>query len=187
MANPVPISQQLVVAKTRGLLPLFQRAGRQWNLPPEILLGLASRETGIGTDRYYLTSGFTGRDGHGKGIMQIDDRYHTFAAITAPNDHASMIGYGARFLGELRDEFGSIKDALSAYNAGPDAVYQARRLGVDPDHFTTGGDYSKDVLRRARLIKGQLGLGVGSWAAGIPALFTLLVGAGFAIYQFNQL
>ncbi|MFH5833730.1 transglycosylase SLT domain-containing protein [Halalkalibaculum sp. DA384] len=183
MASPANIANQLAAAREGGLLPVFRRAARRWKVPLEVLLAVASRETGMGTDRYYRNNGFTGRDGHGKGIMQIDDRYHHFATITAPNDHEQMIQYGARFLSELRDRFGSIKEALSAYNAGPDAVYTARVRGIDPDFYTTGGDYSRDVLARAEMIKKELSLGLDKAQSLIPAMLVLMGGMGYLYSQ----
>jgi len=178
------VTQQLHTARRKGLLPLFRQSSQRWDIPVEILLAVASRETEIGTNDYYLANRFTGSDGHGKGIMQIDDRYHTFAHITAPNDHKAMINYGARFLSDLKKQFGNIKDALSAYNAGPSAVQQAYLQGVDPDVYTTGGDYAKDVLRRSKIIAKQLG--ISKSAAIWPGVVFLLAGSGFLYYQFQN-
>ena len=52
--------------------------------------------------------------------------------------------------------FGNWKDVLVAYNAGPDAVHRARREGIDPDRHTTGGDYGRDVIARAAVVRNVL-------------------------------
>lgn len=175
---------QTQLARSRHLLPIFREAAATWSIPVHILLAVASRETQIGTDPYYLNNEFTGRDGHGKGIIQIDDRFHQFALVTAPNNHQRMINYGAQFLSELRDRFGNLKDALSAYNAGPDDVDKAKRIGMDPDTLTTGGDYAADVMRRAEIIKDELGLGASKTLALAPAVAAFLVGVGYLITEY---
>ncbi|TYP92091.1 Transglycosylase SLT domain-containing protein [Fodinibius salinus] len=187
MVTSTQISNQLAAARINGLLQYFRQAARRWNIPVEILLAVASRETQIGTNRFYLNNNFTGRDGHGKGIMQIDDRFHNFARITAPNDHRAMINHGAQFLSDLKKRFGNMKDALSAYNAGPSAVMKAYMQGVDPDSKTTGGNYSRDVLRRAQLIKDQLGITTETAAFNyIPAILLLAAGSGFLYTQLQK-
>lgn len=186
MATPTQIATQLAAARSRGFLPLFKRAARKWNVPLALLLAIASRETMIGSDSYYQGNAFTGRDGHGKGIMQIDDRWHTFAQITSPTDHEGYINYGAKYLRELLDQFGSTKESLVAYNAGPDDVYKARAAVVDPDRYTTGGDYSSDVLQRANLIKKEMGLGYASMGAMVPAALMLLGGSAYLYYEVND-
>lgn len=42
-----------------------------------------------------------------------------------------------------------LRAALAGYNAGPGNVLNDIRAGRDIDHHTAGGDYSKDVLKRA--------------------------------------
>ncbi|MDZ7658838.1 transglycosylase SLT domain-containing protein [Fodinibius sp.] len=118
--------------------------------------------------------------------MQIDDRYHSFATIAAPSNNKANINYGAKYLSELRDQFGNIKDALVAYNAGPNAVNNARSLGMNPDHLTTGGDYSFDVLQRANLIRSELGLGFANVATVLPAAALLLAGSTYLYYQLTD-
>jgi len=42
-----------------------------------------------------------------------------------------------------------LRAALAGYNAGPGRVLKAIKEGKDIDHYTTGRDYSADVLNRA--------------------------------------
>jgi soluble lytic murein transglycosylase-like protein len=42
-----------------------------------------------------------------------------------------------------------LQGALAGYNAGPGNALRAIRDGRDVDFYTTGRDYSKDVLNRA--------------------------------------
>src|SRR5699024_6678401 len=100
-------------------------------------------------------------------------------------DNAAVINYGAKYLSELKEQFGGdISAALVAYNAGPDAVRNARRAGINPDFYTTGVDYSADVLQRAKTIENELGLGFAkAGLAIIPAAIVLLGGLG---YLYNE-
>jgi len=71
----------------------------------------------------------------------------------------SLPAFGGKAAEILRggdDRFGSWKEALVAYNAGPDAVERARRAGINPDRYTTGGDYGRDVIERAAVIRNAL-------------------------------
>ncbi|MDZ7658837.1 hypothetical protein [Fodinibius sp.] len=41
-------------------MPYFKEAAKQYDIPLEILLAVASRETQIGTNSYYRKNNFTG-------------------------------------------------------------------------------------------------------------------------------
>jgi hypothetical protein len=84
--------------------------------------------------------------GHGRGLMQIDDRAHPeFTAGEDWKDPQANITYGAKLLRSLFDAGnGDLRAAIAAYNAGPRAL----KL-TDPDVITTGRNYSADVLARA--------------------------------------
>lgn len=183
MINHTQISSQLNNAIAQGWLPIFRQAARAYGIPLPVLLAIGSRETQLGTDPFVLANNWTGRDGHGKGIMQIDDRYHTIARLTAPNNHQVLIPYGAKYLKELKDQFGSLRHALSAYNAGPGAVDYALGVGLDPDLLTTGKNYASDVLRRAKIIE-ELLPPSGFRAASIGGLLLLSAGGGLLLNKY---
>lgn len=65
--------------------------------------------------------------GHGKGVMQIDDRWHKFAQSEAVWDTTLNIFYGSYFLSHLYSIWGSWKEASKAYNgSGSEAdAYEA--------------------------------------------------------------
>jgi len=75
--------------------------------------------------------------------MQIDDRYHEFARTGQWKDAEANIMYGAVFFRDLYDRASSLANAIAAYNAGPKVL-----ASNEPDVYTTGGDYSSDVLNR---------------------------------------
>lgn len=143
------IARQIEHAKSTGLLPIFQAVAADVGVPYTTLLAIASRESAFGLT---LDDGFLGDNGYGHGIMQIDRRWHDFANTTAPNDHPRNIAYSAKYLKALKKQLGSWPEALAAYNAGAGNVRKAQKEGRSIDYYTTGRDYSADVLRRKKEI-----------------------------------
>lgn len=155
MVSKLTISTQLTYANLRGYLDAFSYAARATGVDRDLLLAVASRESAIGMT---LGPDWLGDSGYGIGLMQIDRRFHErFARTHRPRDNRANVLYAARLLKDLLGRFGGVKKyALAAYNAGPDDVVRALRQGVPVDTYTTGGDYSTDVLSRYRIIK-QMG------------------------------
>lgn len=91
---------------------MLDAAAEKYGIPPNILKGVAYQESGWRAN----ASSFDG--GHGKGIMQIDDRYHEFARTNAVWDPAQNINYGANYLKSLYEQTGSWEAALKRYNGG---------------------------------------------------------------------
>lgn len=84
--------------------------------------------------------------GWGRGLMQVD--FHN--ALTFDwRDPASNIAHGAWMLSVALAEFPKNQRAgIASYNCGAKNVRQALLDGRDVDFFTTGRNYSADVLRR---------------------------------------
>lgn len=143
--------RQFRVAESYGWLSVFRE--EPYGVPAAILLGIASRETGM--------RNILGDSGHGHGLMQIDDRsFPEFCRSPKWKDGKENIKFGA-FV--LRSKYNDAKArgvptkdlmrvALASYNAGRAAIvdYNVHR---NPDRRTTGHDYSADVLRRAAIFQ----------------------------------
>ena len=129
----------------------FKEAGRQFGLPPALLAAIASRESRGGN---VLDAKGEGDNGHGFGLMQVDDRNpFPIQRDGGPAGLAHII----QATGILRDKltaarrrFPNLSEveqlvvAVSRYNGGK---------GLPPpnsDRGTTGGDYMNDVWARAR-------------------------------------
>ncbi|MBI3925965.1 MAG: transglycosylase SLT domain-containing protein [Armatimonadetes bacterium] len=84
----------------------------RYGIDPNMLRAVAWQESTWRAD----ASSFDG--GHGKGVMQIDDRYHAFARGDAVWDPAANIDYGAKYLRDLYNQTGSWDRALLRYNGG---------------------------------------------------------------------
>src|ERR1700738_1137529 len=97
--------------------PQIAAAAARHHLDPRLLAAVAAQETGgPGTDsgRNVVRDG-----GHGRGVFQIDDRWHAFARTPAAMDPARNADYAAGVLeSNLRRYGGRTRAALSAYNAG---------------------------------------------------------------------
>ena len=157
--------------------PIVMEAGGKYNIPWFIIAGLGSREShwGLslkpkgpeGTGDRSLRQGSPSPDGlgWGKGLLQIDSRYHEFARNGQWKIPQENILYGVSLISDnilsLRraaitrvdiqalSEAEIIRAALAGYNAGIAAVKRAIRIGRDVDDCTTGRNYSADVLNRA--------------------------------------
>jgi Bacterial SH3 domain/Transglycosylase SLT domain len=126
-------------------------------LKPSILAAIGSRESAWGL---VLAADGTGDGGHGRGIMQIDDRYHQdfinnndwrnpgvnikYAVDNVLADYYSYLSRNTSLKG-----FDLLRGAIASYNAGPQNVVDAVNAGLDVDAYTTGKDYSWDVIQRA--------------------------------------
>lgn len=141
---------------------------------PALLLALGSRETNI--------HNIVGDAGHGRGWLQIDDRFHapwlkTHPGIPSgswgpPKNGANALAGGlvptlthstlkaidllqaamsvAAANGVARER--RLRFAVAAYNAGPGGALRGLRAG-NVDAFTTGEDYSADVLARGGVVR----------------------------------
>jgi soluble lytic murein transglycosylase-like protein len=116
-----------------------------------VLGAIMDRESGGG--RYLVPSGpsGTGDNGHGRGLMQIDDRDRppipgraAFVQGGDWKDPAKNVLFGARILAAYYDRSSrDLARSIAAYNAGPAAL-----RAENPDSITTGKNYSRDVLAR---------------------------------------
>jgi hypothetical protein len=117
------------------------------------IAGIISRETRAGAQ---LGSDGYGADGHGYGLMQVDDRYHTIQGGPYSLDNIMqgtqiLIGGVNCVASNHRDwtQNQALKGGLSAYNAGCGNVQSYDNMDVG----TTGNDYGNDVVARAQWYK----------------------------------
>jgi hypothetical protein len=148
-----PLGTQLQRAKDEGWDLFFAASEQTHGLPPGILSAVASRET--------MMKDIVGDAGHGRGLMQIDDRSHGAwlkahgagdagkPVVADAIEYAGSLIEGAIAEGRKRgvDDAKLLKFALSAYNAGAGGAYTGYSQG-DSDAKTTGKDYGRDVLKR---------------------------------------
>lgn len=145
------LREQVETAQQRGYIRSYERASRATGYSVALLLAKDSRESCLGQ---CLDAQFKGDSGNAWGLSQIDQRYHpAFTAATSPRNHDAVVMKGANILQEYDADLNlGLDAALAAYNAGPQNVRDAVRAGLSVDAFTTGGDYSADVLQRFQAV-----------------------------------
>lgn len=111
--KPTPVP----VAYTRQYIAaLLEAAAAKHGIPVDVLKGVAWQES------RWLPAALSFDGQHGKGVMQIDDRWHDFAKTPAVFDPAANIEYGATLLASLHRQYGGWTAACQHYNgSGPAA------------------------------------------------------------------
>ena len=129
--------------------PEIAAAAARHHLDARLLAAVAAQETGgPGSDS---GRNVVGDGGHGRGLFQVDDRWHAFARSPGAMDPAKNADYAAGLIaGNLRRYGGDLHAALSAYNAGSPAATGTR---------TDWGDgrpigYADSVLRHFERLSG---------------------------------
>ncbi len=150
-----------------GYKPYVDQAAAKYSwLKPSVIGGIGSRESGWGLLLSPKGPGGTGDGGHGRGLMQIDDRFHQpFIASGRWSNPQANINYAIDqvlsrnydYLDRTTSLGGQdlLRGAIAAYNAGLGNVLDALSQGLDVDYYTTGQDYSWDVLNRAGWFQSQ--------------------------------
>lgn len=150
---------KLTMAAAGRYWPLVQAVAADVGLPATLIMGILWRESLFGLALHPVGPTGTGDLGHGRGLMQIDDRAHrTWVSSHDWADPLVNVRKGAEVLRDARNVFVARgysgeqcwRMALAAYNAGTRAVLAAVQAGKDPDLVTTGKDYSKFVLERVK-------------------------------------
>jgi hypothetical protein len=150
-------------AQRDGIVEACLRAEKRAGLPRGFLVAIASRETHM--------RNIAGDGGHGRGVFQIDDRFHGDwlrrhgaggpGAVPSVEDGAE---YAAQLLsanlayGRSKGLSGRrlLKFAAAAYNAGAGGAWKAFQLTGDPDSGTTNRNYGTDILDRLRIVETHL-------------------------------
>lgn len=109
-------------ADSDGIAGILERSAKANGVPVDLLKAVAWKESGWNV----RALSFDGH--HGKGLMQIDDRYHQFARTKAAFNPTASANYGARFLAQLKRQHGSWNAALKAYNGSSAYPGQVRRI-----------------------------------------------------------
>lgn len=169
------LSEELVPAARYGAL--IETAATEIGLMPAVLAGLGSRQSrwglalkprGAEGTADMVPRPFTRpwRDqplpvdglGFGRGLLRIDYDTDAFARTGDWRDPAANIRQACQMVAEARALLrrrtvlhgrALLRAALAAYNCGTNNVLHAIRQGFDLDFYTSGRDYSRDVLNRA--------------------------------------
>jgi soluble lytic murein transglycosylase-like protein len=139
---------QLERASTNGWLEFFDAAGKKTGVSRANLIGIASRESGL--------QNIIAKEGHGYGIMQINDHDHWKWLQTHDMgmDPKTNIEFAASLLiSHLVYYKNDYRKAVAAYKVGIRNVDLAITKNQDPDFYTPGKNYAKDILARAEVFR----------------------------------
>lgn len=147
------------------------------NVDPVILLAIMARESNFGSALKPVGPGGTGDSGHGRGLMQIDDRSWTeWLRFNDWTDPYTNVSKGAEILRANMDFFsgrGSIPGITAGGLVTVSAAHAAKR-GVAPGQYPDPRALSGDALTAAALAAYNSGPAnvLISLAVGKPADFT---------------
>jgi len=132
--NDTMRSSATVSSGSADLDAIFERAGRIYNISPDLLKAVAKVESNFHPNAVSRAGAM--------GIMQLMPGTAAGLGVTNAFDPEQNIMGGARYLRQMLDRFdGDVRAALSAYNAGPGRV---SRNGGEALSFTEG--YVNKVL-----------------------------------------
>jgi hypothetical protein len=169
------LTEELVAAARYGAQ--IEATAAETGLPPAVIAGLGSRQSrwglalkprGAAGSIDWMPRPFTqpwrqdplppDGQGFGRGLLRIDYDMCGFARTGDWRDPAANIRQGCTLLTDAKAVLrrrtvlhgrALLRAALAAYNCGIDNVLHAVRQGYDLDFYTSGRDYSRDVVNRA--------------------------------------
>jgi hypothetical protein len=99
------------MATSSALDPVFDAAGAEWNVDPNILRAVAGTES-AGDARAQSSKG-------AQGLMQITPDTQKYLGVTDPHDPVQSIYGAAKYLSEAQEKEGTTAGALLYYHGGP--------------------------------------------------------------------
>ena len=130
------------VERARVKWPFIHDVEVAWHLPAWLLYAVGSRETNLANE--------IGDYGHGFGVWQRDNRSFQVDANYLKNVHQEAIDAAQELAAGIRAL--GLAGGVAAYNCGQGNVRAAIRKGKSCDAYTTGHDYSADVLARCKVL-----------------------------------
>jgi soluble lytic murein transglycosylase-like protein len=123
--------------------PFINQAASRYRLEPSLILAVIKAESAFNPKAVSWAGA--------RGLMQLMPQTADMLGVADSFDARQNILGGSRYLRMMMDQFGDLKLALAAYNAGPHRVTQA---GGIPNIRETR-NYVKRVLRYYRQYKSQ--------------------------------
>ncbi len=138
--------------RARETWPFIDTVEKEHGLPALLLYAVGSRETNLRNIKgdFSQRAGESSKRFHGFGVWQRDSQHGVDESYL--KDVRRQAEDAAEMLAANHKSLETWAAAVAAYNCGPGRVRQALQAGQSVDHFTTGGDYSADVLQRHRAL-----------------------------------
>lgn len=128
-----------------GLRDLVKRISSENGIDPKLVEAVISVESAFNPTAVSSAGA--------KGLMQLMPGTAKQLGVTDPFDPEQNIRGGSRYLKQLMSQFGDLKLAIAAYNAGPGNV--RRHGGIPP--FKETQDYVRRVTDRYQILGGVIG------------------------------
>ncbi len=116
ISNTKPVATKHT--EKNNLLPQYEKiiksTAKKYDLDPSLINSVIKAESN-GNPKAVSSAG-------AKGLMQLIDSTASDMGVTDVFDPEQNIEGGSKYLRQMLDRFGDIKQALAAYNAGPEAV-----------------------------------------------------------------
>lgn len=146
-------------------VPYVITSANKYGLDPVLLFAIMWQESRWGETLSTKGPDGTGDHGHGRGLMQIDDRAHRdWIAKNNWQDPATNISYGAKVLADNVSFFKNkgysgnelTFNSLAAYNTGAGNVMNSIKAQISAEHTTANRNYSSSVLSHYKKIMDSL-------------------------------
>lgn len=138
--EPAPV----MTDKPEGIDQWIEEAAGLYSLDPDLIRAIIEVESG-GDPNAVSPKG-------AQGLMQLMPETSLLLGVENPFDPRENILGGARYLRDMLNEFGSLKLALAAYNAGPSAVRAYGEIPPYPETESYVRLVTKALHDRARTV-----------------------------------
>lgn len=117
MISSTPQTARSLARHGVAFAPQIASAAAKYGVDARLLAAVAAQETGGPGSN--AGRNVVGDAGHGHGVFQIDDRFHSFAKTAQAMQPQANADYAAGMIASLLHRYGGdVHKALSAYNAG---------------------------------------------------------------------
>ena len=118
--TPAYAYRRIQKARTSRYDSIIRKAAGAFHLPPALIKAVIRAESGFNSQAISHKGA--------RGLMQLMPETANELGVRNPFDPRANIFGGSKLLRKHLNEFGSLKNTLIAYNAGPDYVREKRRI-----------------------------------------------------------
>ncbi len=132
------LMQSPVTGPKQNIIAMVHAAAERHGLDPKLFEALVQQESNFDPNARSSAGAL--------GLAQLMPKTAASLGVTNPLDPLQSLNGGAKYLAQMMKEFGDVKLALAAYNAGPGAVKRAG--GIPP--FKETQNYVQKIMGNYR-------------------------------------